>query len=148
ERGLPMVWNVCDDWPSYAPVLDAWSRMWTTRPRLAAVARRVLRLPTAVPDLGARAHACWVSRSTRDRARDLSAWTFPVSGVVYGAVDLDVFPRRPSTPPWRGRLLYAGRLDRRKGIDTVVRALPLLPTATLEVRATDDGGRRREVEAL
>ena len=148
ERQVPMVLNVCDDWPSYAPVLDAWSRQWSTRPRLARLARRTVGVPTSVPDLGAAARCTWVSRFTRDRAVDFGPWTFPVGGVVYGALDLSLFPRRPEVPPWRGRLLYAGRLDPRKGVETLVRALPSMPDVSLEIIGPDAGGERARLREL
>jgi glycogen synthase len=148
EQQVPMVLNVCDDWPSYGPVLDAWSRQWTTRPRLARLARPAVGVPTSLPDLGAAARCTWVSRFTRDRAVAFGPWTFPVGGVVYGAVDLSLFPRRREAPPWGGRLLFAGRLDPRKGVETLVRALPSLPDVSLEIIGPDAGGERARLREL
>jgi glycosyltransferase involved in cell wall biosynthesis len=91
---------------------------------------------------------CWVSRSTRDRATEFGPWTFPVGGVVYGAVDQALFPRRATAPPWRGRLLYAGRLDPRKGVETAVRALPSLPGTTLEVLGPGSDEQRAHLDAV
>ena len=51
---------------------------------------------------------------------------------------------RPSLPErrrhdWGWRLLYVGRIDERKGIDTAIEALPLLPeVATLRVLGSGD----------
>ncbi|MGH9049763.1 MAG: glycosyltransferase, partial [Acidimicrobiia bacterium] len=59
---------------------------------------------------------------------------YPTSTVVYSGIDRRDFPLVDVTHErrWRGRLLYSGRFDPRKGIETVIRALPLLPDVTLE----------------
>jgi glycosyltransferase involved in cell wall biosynthesis len=68
--------------------------------------------------------------------------------VVYPGIDevlIDPAPRHP----WAGRLLYVGRIDRQKGIDTAIRALGRLDAAsTLEIWGTGDGAYIAECRAL
>lgn len=140
ERGLPLVCMVCDDWMLYGPKVDAWMRLFTGRPRLAAVAGRLAGVPSRLPELGAHATHCFVSRSTRSRAVSRSGWRLERATVVYGGVDTSAL-RAAATEPaeWRWRLLYAGRIDGRKGIDTVIRSLnDLPPEATVRVQGRGD----------
>jgi glycosyltransferase involved in cell wall biosynthesis len=139
ERGLPLVCMVCDDWMLYGPKVDAWMRLFTGRPALAAAARAT-GVPTRLPELGEHATHCFVSRSTRHRAESRSGWTLRRAAVVYGGVDTTGF-RAAATdaPSWRWRLLYAGRIDERKGIETVIRSLAHLPSeATVRVQGRGD----------
>jgi glycosyltransferase involved in cell wall biosynthesis len=51
--------------------------------------------------------------------------------------------------PWAWRLLYVGRIDERKGIDTAIRALEQLPEeATLTVVGSGDEDVERRLRAL
>jgi glycosyltransferase involved in cell wall biosynthesis len=137
RRGLPAVFAVHDDWLGYGRAADRWTRMWHGRRlALAPLAERLLGLPTRV-DVAAAGTLVFNSRFIRDRAAaagvDVSR-----SEVVYPGIDerfLDPQPPRP----WRWRLLYAGRLDRQKGVDTAVAALAHLPDeATLTIAGTGD----------
>jgi glycosyl transferase family 1 len=105
------------------------------------LAARLSGVPTKVRFSSA-ARYVFVSATTRDRALacGLSGadWGIAHSGIV--ETYLDRAPERA----WEGRLLYVGRIDRRKGIDTVVRALPRLPVETILHIAGD--GARREVQ--
>jgi glycosyltransferase involved in cell wall biosynthesis len=150
ERGVPVVYSICDDWLSYGLALDPWTRLWRHRPRLARVARALGGVPTGPADVGATGGVCFISEDTRRRAEQHSPWTFPRSSVVHCGIDLDRFPRDPAggTAPWRGHLLYVGRYDRRKGIETPIRALVSLPGVTLEVQATGDPGERARLEGV
>lgn len=150
ERGIPMVLVICDDWPVYAPGMDAWSRIFQGRPRLAGLVRRLGGPVPGPPDLDAVGPACFVSEFTRARARAWTPWAFPCSDVVYSGIDpadfpLVAHPDRVRSGPWDWRLLYVGRLDPRKGIETLLRAMALLPDrATLAVvgRGPEDYARR------
>jgi glycosyltransferase involved in cell wall biosynthesis len=141
RAGLPAVGVVCDDWLLYGPVVDKWTRVFANRRPLGAIAERLTRLPSRV-DLDAAAHWVFISDFTRRRAverRGLSS-----SEVAYAGIDPDAFS--PEAPrDWRWRLLYAGRLDERKGIDTVIETLGHLPDeAHLQVIGSGDeeyGGR-------
>jgi glycogen(starch) synthase len=130
-RGIPMVLNVCDDWLVYGPRLDAWTRLFSDRPRLARATRALARVPTGPPDLDRVGPACFVSAFTRDRARAWSRWDVPCSTVVFSGIEPREFP---VTAPveregWDWRLLYVGRLDERKGLETLLAAMPRLPSA-------------------
>jgi glycosyltransferase involved in cell wall biosynthesis len=133
-------------------VLDAWNRGCRRLPRsLAHPLEIVARVPTETPDLGRTGPFLFVSDLTRQRARTYATWSMDDTAVVHSGVD-----RRTFTPPaaldpareWRGRLLYAGRYDPRKGIETAVRALVHLPDAVLEIRATGDPAEQTRLEGV
>ncbi|HEX8742979.1 MAG TPA: glycosyltransferase [Thermoleophilaceae bacterium] len=125
--GIPSVAALCDDWFAYGPAVDAWTRAFATRPRLAAAVGALTRLPTR-PDLG-RAIDSWVflSRDLAARA-DAAGLERRAERVAHRGPD-PIFAAAASgpRPPWRWNLIYLGRLDERKGIDLAVDALPLLP---------------------
>ena len=135
RRGIPMVFAACDEWPAYETKLDAWARLWRGSRWRAMAGRAVERItgvPTVVTELGTAGAYLWVSDLTRSRVVANSSWRFPLSAIVGSGIDTRVFPiasagGRPSDRPWRWQLLYAGRFDPRKGIETVVRALAHLP---------------------
>lgn len=144
QRGIPLVLSVCDDWLSYGLELDPWARAWRRRPRLGRALRPLLGVPTVPPDLDRHAAALYITDDTRRRAERWSPWRFDRSAVVWSGIDLARFPPRPagSEAAWGGHLLYVGRYDPRKGIETAIRALALLPGTTLEVQGTGDAGER------
>lgn len=135
ERRVPLLLVVADDWLEYGPRLDAWSRLWQARPRAAAVAAVLTGLPTSLPDLRG-AVGCFVSDFTRRRAEQEAHPRLrpAISAVVHVGIDPYDFPITETRDrPWQGRLLYVGRLDARKGIETVLRALAGLPGAQLRL---------------
>jgi glycosyltransferase involved in cell wall biosynthesis len=150
ESGIPLVFVVCDDWLSYGAKIDPWMRLFLGRPALARAAGRVTGLPTTVPDLGQLGTFCFVSEVTRQRSLTYTSWTYPDSTVTYSGVDLDDFPLVTERDDgWQWRLLHVGRLDERKGIETAIRALALLPAeATLELLGRGDPAYRARLEAL
>ncbi len=90
---------------------------------LARFAGAVLRVPTVVPDLGATGTICFISEVDREaRAEDLAPFAIRDSTIVYCGIDGRLFTPgdQPKTEAWLGgRLLYVGRYDPRKGIETV-----------------------------
>jgi glycosyltransferase involved in cell wall biosynthesis len=149
DRDIPMVGVTCDDWLDFGPRYDAWSRLFLDRPRIGRVVQRLTGVPTRLPDLGARASYCFVSETTRRYAEDKSRWSFPISTVVWSGIEDDEFPLRDSTPPWRWRLLFVGRIATAKGLDTIIRALPQLPDeAQLTVVGRGDPRLQAELETL
>ena len=55
------------------------------------------------------------------------------AGIAHAGLDLGRLPFRGPLGPWRGRLLYAGRLSALKGVDVAVRAVAQLPGSRLTV---------------
>ena len=139
QESVPVVLNVCDDWPVYGPKADAWLAGWARLPRpLRALGALVTGVPTSVPDLD-RCRSSFVSAFTLQSVRERTRWSFADAAVVGSGIDSHDFPLRPAAGrPWRGRLLGVGRLEPRKGFDTVVDALPLVPEATLELVGVAD----------
>jgi len=135
RAGLPAIGHVGDDWMVYGPEVDAWIRPWSSRPLLGRVAESVSGVPTRV-EMGAAALWHFVSESTRGKAA--RAWELPKTTITPAGIDAGLFAALPEAE-WGWRLLCAGRIDRRKGIDTAVRVLPLLPDeAVLEVVGDGD----------
>jgi glycogen(starch) synthase len=150
RRGLPAVAFVHDDWLDYGPVVDPWLKTFTgpRRGRGAPFAERVTGLPTRV-DFGAAAEYVFVSDFTRRHALGLGRGLEPERTSVAHSGIHPAFLEAVSPPrDWRWRLLYVGRLDPRKGVDTAVAALPHLPAeATLTiVGGWDDREERRLTE--
>ena len=140
ETGLPLVLSICDEWPVYGPHVDAWTRLFLGRPRLGSAVQRFTGLPTTLADLGRNAAFLYISDTIRRKVEGASPWRPRVASVVYNGIDPDDFPPAPpGERPWRWRLLYAGRIDERKGIHVAVEALARLPaTATLDVDGRGD----------
>lgn len=150
RSGVPVVFVVCDDWPTYAPKIDPWMRLWWGHPARARLAAKVTSLQTTIPDLDRAGTYCFVSDNTRERCRHYSKWSFPDSTVTFSGIDHTDFPLSDHIEdrPWRGRLLTVGRLDPRKGFETVLRSLPLLPHVTLDILSSADEPYRRTLEDL
>lgn len=147
--GLPVVPVVCDEWPVYGPEVDAWLRPLWRRRGLARLLQAATGLHTGLPPLDTAGPACFVSDHLRTVVRRGSPWRFPDSTVVYSGIAGAEFPPRPAHPAWGWRLAYVGRIDPRKGIDTVVRALALLPgSASLAVHGSGDRRHQQELQAL
>lgn len=149
---VPLVYAVCDDWLIYGPDLDRWLRLFRrrrTRP-LAGVVGALTGVPTSLPDLGATGSFLFVSESTRTAAERWSKWTYPDSTVVFSGIDRRAFPpTAPSERPWRWRLLYVGRLEARKGVHTLLRAVARLPAeATLDVVGRGNATERATFDRL
>ena len=148
RAGLPAVAVVGDDWLSYGPQVDGWTRRWRG-PRgapAAPLAARIAGVPARLDlDRAARwtfisAHLLVGARAVRRRLRH--------AVVHHPGVDPARFaPSAP--PPWQWRLLYCGRIDPRKGIATAVRALAALPAqATLTIDGDGDRGHADDLAAL
>jgi glycosyltransferase involved in cell wall biosynthesis len=153
RRGIPMVFNVCDDWLYYGPHVDSWSRLFLGRVGrvVAPLVRLLAGVPTGLPDLDRAGAFCFTSHHTRDFARTRTRWEFPRSAVMYSGIDPADFPlqARSGDDGFGWRLLYAGRIDPRKGIDTLLRALDSLPDhATASILGTGDAEELSRLRAL
>jgi glycogen synthase len=127
---VPSAAFVLDDWLEYAPKEDQWRRMFTKR-----------------FDVSAIDHWVFISEYTRKRAGELG-YVFASSEVSQAGVGDEFLDPAPAQP-WAWRLLYVGRIDERKGIDTAVRALEHLPPeATLDVVGSGDEDAERRLRAL
>jgi glycogen(starch) synthase len=151
DAGLPLVLVICDDWLVYGERADLWRRPFAGSALRAALARRVTGLATRWPSRHADVRVVWVSAAVRDTARRDAAW-FPGDGVVIGSgIDRTDFPApsRPVDRPWSWRLLQAGRLDPRKGVEVGIRALAHLPApAVLDVVGRGDDAFRRHLDRV
>jgi glycosyltransferase involved in cell wall biosynthesis len=139
---------VGDDWPGYGPRVDGWSRRWRTPlGRVAApAAERLAGVPTRL-DLDRAARWTFVSAHALAAAR-AGGWRLPGAVVHHPGVDAKRF-RLSAARPWQWRLLYCGRIDPRKGIDTAVRALAHMPlAATLAIHGDGDAAHAGALRAL
>ena len=146
RRGLPAVGVVGDDWMAYGPQVDAWLRA-ARRPLLGKLAGAALGIPARVE---LRLAATWLFNSERTRREAFAHATLADARVVRPGVDAQRFQPAPERD-WGWRLLYAGRIDPRKGIATAVEALAALPEeAELEIVGDGEPGeinRLRELAA-
>ncbi|MDQ3608955.1 MAG: glycosyltransferase family 4 protein, partial [Actinomycetota bacterium] len=106
-------------------------------------AAAVTRAPTRFAP-GRAARWLFISDFLRGEAQRATGGALADTGVVHPGVDPDRFPPAPPGP-WKGRLVYCGRIDERKGIADVIAALARLPEATLRV---DGGGDESQLGSL
>jgi glycosyltransferase involved in cell wall biosynthesis len=143
RAGIPAVGYVADDWLVDGPRLDSWSRAWARRPRAGRAAAGVTGVPTRL-DLDRAARWLCISDATLRAAR-AAGWALPGAQVAHAGIGAAF--RRAPRPPWRWRLLYAGRVVADKGVDLAVAALAHLPAdATLTIAGPD--GPRHDGAAL
>ena len=150
RRGIPLVHVINDDWLTYGPEVDRWWR-FCRRARIGGILEPLLKVPCRPSNLGSGGAFCFISETTRRVAETAGSWRFPVATVGYCGVNIDDFPigSQPARTSWSGRLLYVGRIDRRKGIDTAIRALPRLPDdVTLDVVGRGDDTHVTELRGM
>lgn len=146
RAGVPAVGLVCDRWMVVGPERDPWMRGWGRHPGLARAWERLTGMATRPRYAGAGAWL-FVSEALR---RHLVAAGVSVGddAVARAGIDLPLLPPRRARR-WGGRLLYAGRMSRLKGVDTAVRALSELPEETsLRLVGGGDPAYMAELRAL
>lgn len=155
RSAIPVVFVLGDDWPRYAPHLDAWSRLFRGRfGRLASpILTRGLGAPTGNSDYGGLGPLLFNSQAMRTKVVEDSKWKPTRTAIVYPGIPTSLFsPEGESSQverrTWRWRLLYVGRIDERKGVDTVVRALPQLSSAHLTILGRGDETYLRRIMAM
>jgi glycogen synthase len=147
RRGTPDVHWVEDCWMIREYGLHgenehlSWFKFWrgdwgplalrsAMRRTLASLERRVKRrgIPTC-PFPNRPHHVCFVSKFMQVQHL-MSGLRFPSSEVIHGGISLELFySRRASVDFEKGKLrfLYAGQIDRSRGLHTIIEALGLLP---------------------
>jgi glycogen(starch) synthase len=147
RREIPAAGVICDDWLAYCDRSDMWARRFGTRaPVVATLAERFTGVPTSV-DLGAAASWLFNSEAMRANAMRRRAG-LTRTAVAYPGIEHARFRPAPEQP-WGWRLLYVGRIDPRKGIDTAIEALPRLTgDASLTVLGGGDEQHLEELHGL
>ena len=143
EAGVPVLYQLHDRWVLYerpGSLYVPWARLDRMGARVPrelvgrALAGRVeLRAPRVERD----GVACFVSEWL-EREHTRRGWRPRQREIVRCGVDVASFarPEPPAAPP--RRLLFAGRVERRKGLDVAVRALASHPDLTLTVAGPPD----------
>lgn len=130
RAGVRAVGFVHDDWMVYGPQVDQWLRLGLRLPRnFRAPISRIAGVPVSF-DPG---NGTWVFVSEFIRRRALERWSLGRTGVAHSGIAAELY--RPVPPgAWGWRILSAGRVEPRKGVETAIRALPALPgEATLRI---------------
>jgi glycosyltransferase involved in cell wall biosynthesis len=150
RSGIPMLAIVGEAWPAWDVDSDTWVRLWSRMPQaLVSWADRVI-APTRVWDaIGAMTPAYASAELGGQIEATVEAWRGK-GIVVSNGVQADRFDSgrdlaSPLSKPLR--LLYAGRIERRKGVHTAVEALGHLVQQGAEARLTIVGWGDREYEA-
>jgi glycogen synthase len=127
RRRIPMVAVIEDDWLVYNGARDHWATWCRQHPHASRLYRWVTGTPTRLPRFADTIFA-FASEFTRSRAVRDSSWQISSSEVVPLGVATSDFPILERTPePWRWRLLYVGRMEPQKGVETLLRAVAELP---------------------
>jgi glycogen(starch) synthase len=143
RRGLPAVAIVCDAWLLYGPRADGWQR-FAGRRGVAAVTERLTGIPARL-ELGRLGPFLFPSEAVRGPA--VQRWAIADSRVAHQGVDHGLF-RPAAERRWGGELLYAGRIDPRKGIAAAILALGGLEDARLTIIGAGDPTHIEELRAL
>lgn len=132
RRSLPAVAFVHAEWLDYGRWADPW--MHTFRGRrslLVPLVEGLLRTPVG-PKFAEAARYVFVSEHTRRHALSLGLGLGD-TGVAHSGIHADFLDPAPEAA-WEWHLLYVGRLDPNKGVDTAVEAMKHLPArARLEL---------------
>jgi glycosyltransferase involved in cell wall biosynthesis len=151
RRGVPVVHVVNDDWLVYGPEVDRWTRTWRRAGRTAArVGERGFGVPCGELALGEQGTFVLISEAVRAGA-EASGVRFRDATVGGCGVNTEHFPIGEHEPraSWSWKLLHVGRLDHRKGIDTAIGALALLPPkARLDIVGAGTDSERAELSAV
>lgn len=125
ESEIPAVAVVCSDWPNRLPGIAGRGR------RARALIARLLRQGSVCGvqfHFDSRDVGKWLFVSAFQRSRALEAGLdVRGSAVCLAGVRLDLFPA-VGVKDWTWNLLYAGRVEERKGVHQAVSALALLPS--------------------
>lgn len=132
RRGLPAVAFVHAEWLDWGLWADPWAHAFRgRRSRFAPVVKLFMRMPVT-PDFAEAARYVFVSEHTRRHALSLGL-ELRDTGVAHSGIHEDFLDPAPDQA-WDWRLLYVGRLDPNKGIDTAIEAMQHLPArARLDV---------------
>jgi glycogen synthase len=132
SRGLPAVAFVHAEWLDWGRWADPWAHAFGgRRSRLVPLVELLTRIPVE-PEFADAARYVFVSEHTRRHALSLGL-ELSDTGVAHSGIHQDFLDPAPEAT-WDWRLLYVGRLDPNKGVDTAIRALEHLPAqARLEV---------------
>jgi len=142
---IPAVFVVHDEWLVYGWQRDQWIRIWSRPGR--AIAGRLLERLTGIPirvEISDAGPMVFNSRYTMERTRCAGVHARRMTVVPPGIEDR--FRESLPAEPWRWRMVYVGRVDWVKGVDTAVAALARLPRqSTLTVWGS---GEQRYVHKL
>jgi glycosyltransferase involved in cell wall biosynthesis len=125
RRSHPAVAFVHAEWLDYGRWADPWMHAFRgRRARLVPLVELLTRIPVE-PRFAEAARYVFVSEYTRQHALSLGLGLGD-TGVAHSGIHADFLDPAPETP-WEWRLLYVGRLDPNKGVDTAVEAMKHLP---------------------
>lgn len=152
RSGIPLVFTVCDDWLVYGVRLDPWADRFNGSPRgrlAGRVLERLTGVPCVLPDISDAGSFLFPTNATASTAVRESRWTPRRRALIWGHVDNTHFSPADRSRPWAWRLATTGRFDPRKGFETAIRALPLLPDhTTLACWGRGGEDERRRLEAV
>jgi glycogen synthase len=146
RRRLAAVLVPHDDWLVYGPRVDGWMRLWSGRRRsLGRVAAALVGVPTEFRRQRSEV-VLTNSQFILNRAR-AEGYRLANASVIPPGVDSG-FLASVAPSEWAWRLLYVGRIDRRKWIDLAVAALAELPReATLTIAGSGDRAYEAELRS-
>jgi glycosyltransferase involved in cell wall biosynthesis len=133
RAGIPAAAFLQDHWLEWGPYVDAWAWMFAGRKRVAApLAERLTGLIARI-DFDHAARYMFGSEHIRDKALSVHP-KLADHGIARSGIPSSFLDHAAALGDWAWRMIYVGRVDERKGIDTAVQALPHLPPeATLTI---------------